>query len=131
MTVEQSPADRIREYIANCNGTENYYRHAISRVVYTDGVKVVAEAAGAFWLIDVILSHQNDRRLAKCQGIQVWRLVRDQKGNGVTVTCDDGGIGENKAKVVLSQHIEYTDFPKDVDVVFFLENNVLLLREER
>ena len=37
-------------------GTENYYRHWTGHGVYTDGVKYLAEKAGAYWLIDAILS---------------------------------------------------------------------------
>jgi hypothetical protein len=36
-------------------GSEHWYHHAMVRdVLYTDGVKYVAETAGAYWLIDEI-----------------------------------------------------------------------------
>lgn len=40
-------------------GTENYYSHSlIPSVVYTDGVKALAENADAYWLLDIIASNQ-------------------------------------------------------------------------
>jgi hypothetical protein len=56
-------------------GTEEYYRHWTRRLVYTDGVKYVAERGSAFWLIDAIASHQpkavRNPRLAE---FQLWEL---------------------------------------------------------
>ncbi len=41
--------------LAQFTGTEYWYRHAFKRsITYTDGVKYVAEKAGAYWLIDEI-----------------------------------------------------------------------------
>jgi hypothetical protein len=40
-------------------GTENWYRHSLNRnVTYTDGVKFMAESAGAYWLIDEVATGQ-------------------------------------------------------------------------
>ncbi len=34
-------------------GTEKWYRH-FTGLVYTDGIKYLAENAGAYWLIDLV-----------------------------------------------------------------------------
>lgn len=37
------------------NGSENWYRHSLNRdILYTDGAQYVAEAGGAYWLLDEI-----------------------------------------------------------------------------
>ena len=57
---EQNRADEIRSNLAYCTGTENYAKYQIGRAVYlvTDGVRTMAEMCGAYWLIDLIVSHQ-------------------------------------------------------------------------
>ena len=40
------------------NGSENFYCHKPSLILYTDGVKDMAERCDAYWLIDLIISHQ-------------------------------------------------------------------------
>ena len=57
------------------NGSENFYCHKPSLILYTDGVKELAEGCGAYWLIDLIISHQchNDVNLER---FQVWDLKR-------------------------------------------------------
>jgi hypothetical protein len=38
-------------------GTENYHKHWLG-LVYTDGIKAMAELCGAYWLIDVVASYE-------------------------------------------------------------------------
>ena len=130
--TKEEKAEAIRDYCRNCNGTDQYYKHWLNRFVYTDGVKFVAETAGAYWLIDAIASHQlNRKQIAKCEGFQVWKL-KPRKAGGCVLTCDDGGNG-GKTKVVIKQEIEFTDFPIEEikEVVMYVENDVLLLSDER
>jgi hypothetical protein len=88
------------------SGTENYYRHAINRrVTFTDGMKFLADKAGAYWLLDEIALRQSHPRL-KGECFQVWRLKLD--GKGCTLTADDGNDN-----VLLTKAIECTDFPLD------------------
>jgi hypothetical protein len=56
-------------------GTENWHRHGINRnVLYTDGAKFVADAGGAYWLLDTIAICQLDPRV-KAEEFQVWKLT--------------------------------------------------------
>lgn len=88
------------------SGTENWYRHAINRrVTFTDGMKFLADKAGAYWLLDEIALAQSRPRL-KGEGFQVWRLKLD--GKGCMLTADDGNDN-----VLLTKAIEFTDFPLD------------------
>lgn len=132
MTATQTPAEKIAEYQANCNGTDTIHIYGMFRRQITDGVKFVAETASAYWLLDVVFSHQlNARAVRAANGFQVWRLKLNKTGSGCVVTMDDGGQDGGEAKVLIRQRIPFTDFPKGVDVVFYLEGGVLMLKEER
>lgn len=126
-----TPAEDITEYLANCNGFENHHVHPFGRgTTYSDGVKYVAEKAGAYWLIDAIMSHQSAKVKAACDGFQHWKLTKNKTGSGAKLVCSDGGKDGNKARAVVTQRIEFTDFPLP-GIEFYLENNVLMLKAER
>lgn len=104
-------ATEIKDALRNFTGTEGYLRHnpfGGKGLVVTDGVRFVAEKAGAFWLLDAILSHQRaalkDEML---RDFQFWRL-KVNADKSALLTCE-----RDTDDVVISQHIEYTDFPLD------------------
>lgn len=108
-------------------GTENYYRHPLG-IVYTDGVKYLAEKAGAYWLIDLIASHQPriKRKLAALQerDFQSWTL--EKIGNEYRARCDNGNGG-----FLATQRFPYTDFPAELmPFGLFLVDGVLMLKTE-
>lgn len=95
-------ASRLSQFI----GTENYYRHWTGALVYTDGVKAMAELCGAFWLIDAIASWQPScRRDEMLREMQFWTLKRLGDGTWeLQVERDEGDVA-------FSQPIEFSDFP--------------------
>lgn len=104
-------------------GTENYYQH-LSDYRYTDGVHYVAERAGAYWLIDLVLINQM-RPEIKREEFQVWVLKVDLSKNSATITCEDGNYNS-----VFNENIEFTTFPLS-EIKFFVENKVMYLPSER
>lgn len=99
-------------------GTEHHYRHWLGRLVFTDGVKYVADQGGAYWLIDAIASYR--RR----EPFQVWALtVNADKTARLTMREDTG----ERAMVV--QKIKYTDFPL-AQIKFYVVDGVLMLPSE-
>jgi hypothetical protein len=104
-------------------GSENWCRHAINRnVLYTDGAQYVAEAGGAYWLLDEIAIFQRDGRIA-AEEFQVWTL-KVRQDRTATMTCDDGN-----GRIVYSEIIEYTDFPLDGIALWFTNNTIYLPSE--
>jgi hypothetical protein len=97
-------------------GTEQYYRHP-SGLQYTDGIKYLAEKAGAYWLIDLIASYQ-----PRLEGFQLWQLEVSENVGIIACRADSG------LPALVSQTIEYTDFPFDIDV--YVCDGVLLLPSE-
>ena len=107
-------------------GTEHWYKHnnLTNSIIYTDGVEYLAEKASAYWLIDLIASYQNSK-FVRQNTFQVWKLnLHLQDKNQATVTCDDGN-----GNILVTQVLEYTDFPEDF-IKLYLVDNVLMLPGE-
>lgn len=109
--------------LAQFTGTTRYYQHWLRQIVFTDGVHYVAETGGAYWLLDAIASYQpkllTDPML---QQFQHWKLkVNNQKAQ---LVCE-----RDTDDVVLTQDIEFTDFPLD-EIRFYLVAGVLMLPSE-
>lgn len=110
--------------MANFTGTETWFRHGLARrILYTEGVRYVAETAGAYWLLDEVAFNQTRPKLRR-EPFQVWTLTRNKTGNGAMLRCADG----NKA-ALFSKRIEYTDFPEP-EITLWLTDNVILLPSE-
>lgn len=105
-------------------GTENWYRHPIVKsTLYTDGIKYVAERAGAYWLIDEIAFNQK-HHLIKNEEFQVWTLNVDLIKSTAIITCDNGNN-----KILYTKQLDYTDFPME-EIKIYVTNNVILLPSE-
>ena len=102
------------------SGTENWYRHWLG-ILYTDGVKYLAEKANAYWLIDAVASYQNG---LKDVPFQSWTLTVKEDHSAVLQMQEDSDV---PAKI--EQFIEYSDFPLDHIRLYFIDG-VLLLPSE-
>lgn len=110
--------------LAQFTGTETWYRHGMIRsIVFTDGVKHVADQAGAYWLIDEMVFNQMRPKVRR-EPFQVWTLTRNKTGNGARLSCSDGN--GNK---LFSKLISYTDFP-DPTISFYFTDRTILLPSE-
>jgi hypothetical protein len=103
-------------------GTENLYRH-LGGIVFTDGVKYVADTTGGYWLLDLIFSHQLDKKVRK-EEFQVWKLEVTYNGNAAKAICEDGD-----GKAITTQDIEFTDFPAPGITLWFINKTILLPSE--
>ena len=106
-------------YFGSCNGSENFYCHKPSLILYTDGVKQMAEKCEAYWLIDLIISHQTTCKV-KIESFQVWELTR-VKNNAFAIQGTDG----NKNKIT-GQNIPFSDFPYDTATVWLVDSCLML-----
>jgi hypothetical protein len=109
--------------LAQFTGSEQWYRHGLARdILFTDGAKYVADAGGAYWLLDEIALAQRIRGVAG-EEFQVWKLA--VKANKTAVlTCDDGNNN-----IVFRKRIAFTDFPLD-EISFYVANKTILLPSE-
>jgi hypothetical protein len=112
------------EDLGQFNGSENLYRHALTGFLYTDGVRHVAEAGGAYWLIDAILITARHKRRLRGEAFQLWEL-KVREGVGMLTCRADSG-----EPALYRQRIPYTDFPLPY-LMLYLENQTLCLPSER
>ena len=105
-------------------GTENWYRHALNRaVLFTDGAKHVADAGGAYWLLDEIALAQRYEQAVAAQPFQCWKLTVNPDHTGDLV-CEDGN-----GNAVYRKALDYTDFPA-AGVTLWVTDNTILLPSE-
>jgi hypothetical protein len=110
--------------LAQFTGSTNFYRHGLVReVLYTEGVEYVAEAAGAYWLLDEIALAQRYIIPIKSEDFQVWDLKVEADQSAI-LTCGDGNGLE-----VYSKPLPFTDFPEP-GIRFFYANWVIHLPSE-
>ena len=116
-------SSEILDILNSAHCTEAYHRYSSipGFPVATDGVIALSEAAGCYWLLDIIGSYQTDERLDP--EFQVWKLeVNLEKNIGVV-------NGYNDTELIISQEIPFTDFPLD-EVKLYLIDGVILLPSE-
>lgn len=105
-------------------GTEQWYRHALNRaVLFTDGAKYVADAAGAYWLLDEIALAQAHVAAVKGEDIQVWKLTVHADSTA-ELACEDGNYN-----TVFTKLIPFTDFPPP-GITLWFANDVIYLPSE-
>jgi hypothetical protein len=110
--------------LAQFTGSEQWYRHGIVRdVLFTDGAKYVADAGGAYWLLDEIALAQRYEKSVAGEEFQLWKL-KVHSDRTATLTCDDGN-----GNVVFTKAIEYTDFPLPEIALYFINKTILLPSE--
>ncbi len=110
--------------LAMFTGSETFYRHGINRkIVFTEGAQHVAEAGGAYWLLDEIALVQScEPKLAE-EEFQVWTLTVRPDHTGALV-CEDGN-----SNIVFSKEIPFTDFPLETITLWFANNTIYLPSE--
>lgn len=94
--------------LSQFTGTEHYFRH-FGGLLYTDGVKYLADKAGAFWLLDAIASYQSTIMRGGNEALkeyQFWTLEVNTDKSAVLYCQADAGEPRT-----IEQAIEFTDFP--------------------
>ncbi|MCX6152603.1 MAG: hypothetical protein NT007_00425 [Candidatus Kapabacteria bacterium] len=113
--------EEILAELSSFTGTENYFKHQFG-ILYTDGVKYLAETCGAYWLIDVVGSYQCEQKV-KNEPFQVFKLqFHDDHSAKLEISNGNGNI-------LASQELEYTDFPLKEIVLWCIDNVVILPSE--
>lgn len=106
----------VAEIVAHAIGSEQIHSagRMFPRVRFTDGVLLLAETFGAYWLVEAIASHichNPKRRLlhlaATMNGGRITWTLKVRPNQRATLTAWRNA-GE---RVLVRQVIEYTDFP--------------------
>jgi len=115
----------LENVMSNYYGTENYYRHPLIGITYTDGVQAFAENAGAYWFITDLglFVREAIKKDPKEDMFSVHLIVKDGKADMVFRNCDN--------KEVYKKHYDFTDCP-DGDWIFYyyVEDRILIWHGE-
>ena len=119
--------DEILANLPNFYGTENYFRLSpvFPNFVLTDGARYLADAAGAWWLMDAVASHLGSYR---DEGFVVAKLLRAKASNAWILRLEDGND-----EVLADQIIKYVGFPLDEITLYVIAQDdlrVILLPSE-
>lgn len=107
--------------MAQFTGSETFYRYGLpGDVLFTEGVKYVADTAGAYWLLDTICIANVYEPKVQAEEFQLWTLSVRSDATGI-VTCDDGN-----GNVVYEQALNFTDFPEPGIKLYFCNSTILL-----
>ena len=76
--------------MAQFTGSETFYRYGLAGdVLFTEGVKYVADTVGAYWLLDIICIANVYEPKVRAEEFQLWSLSVQENATAL-VTCDDG-----------------------------------------
>lgn len=121
MTMEKKLDPAI---LAQFIGSDTFYRYGLAGdVLFTEGVKYVADTAGAYWLLDLICIANVYEAEVRAEEFQLWTLSVRENATGV-VTCDDGN-----GNIVYEQALNFTDFPEPGIRLYFCNGTILLPSE--
>lgn len=111
------------QLVLSAFGPHPEWHHHESGYLYSDGVKYLADTAGAYWLLDAIFARQ--RRLRKKPALretQVWVLAVEAHVG--TLTCLSA-----PNQVAYTANLGFTDFPLP-EITLHIDGDTLLLPSE-
>jgi hypothetical protein len=95
-----------------------------SPILLTDGCNYVKDEFKANWLFDDILIYQDGPVLKKVN-FQIWELQQSRKDLKWLLTCKE----DKNKKPLISQSIEFSDFPIDYIKIWVIGSVALLPSE--
>lgn len=111
----------LEEELDQFTGTTKYYGSTFGRLNLTEGVHYLREKANCYWLIDIIESYQPE---LKDVPFQIWG-IKVNEDKTATVYCKE----DSDRKPIVTQKLEYTDFPLKEFELYCIEGVVLLKSE--
>ncbi len=118
MSQDQRQSEQLQRELQQFTGDLDRFRHPLNpRVVYTPGMRHLAERAGAYWLIDAIASWigsppfrqaaADDERIGS---LHFWKLSVQAENSTATLTA----VVDTGEPAFITQRIRFTDFPLEV-----------------
>lgn len=112
--------------------SDNFYKHWLG-LIYTDGVKYVADECKAYWLLDAIASHQpRARRDPMLRDFQIWTLRKPVSADAKSMAILECFKDSDRPPTIV-QNIPYTDWPfarMPADFKLYVEGKTILLPSE-
>ena len=112
------PVKQIIEGLAQCTGTEQYWKNPLLHFQYTYGVKFLWESADCYWLLIAISSYR------RSEPFQIWNLKKNPDDTAILSMQED-----SDRPILVEQKIRYTNFPLE-EIKLWLIDGILLLPSE-
>ena len=128
--------EELQRQLAGFCGTLDYHRLTASikpEILWTDGCEFLAEHAKCYWLLDAIASHQSNQQVRRepfqVWTLQVWTLQVKPAQAKPTRPAPMGSLicrtdSEPEGKLLVTQHIAYTDFPLDTIKLYVVHGSI-------
>lgn len=107
-----TPQEKLTAVLSESrNGMNEAFRLTMfGPIVFSDGAKEALDAAGAYWLADILATEvapklKNDINIGKASTVLVGVVVKNRKADIKVTDSDDGPVW-------FSKKIDYTDFPE-------------------
>ena len=115
-TTRATRAAEIKAELAHYCGTTEVYRVAAAgkRMVYTEGVRAMAQLCGAYWLIGEIQYGLSSRQMAEATSKD--ERLRDMVFFDLSVEDREGVLtarADSCEPLAYHKEVEFTDFPLD------------------
>jgi len=110
--------EEIQNGLAQCYGSQSYFKNALLKFQYTEGVHFLWNSCDCYWLLIAISSHNRK------EPFQVWNLQKNGDNSALLTMKEDSGLPN-----IVEQKIPYTDFPLD-QISLWLIDGVLILPSE-
>ena len=117
MQTKISPQD-LKSNLSQFTGTEQWWKHSLSDMTYTDGVRYFAKEAGCYWFLDIVGTE------VMPQGHEFAVVKLASKEGKATIVIEDGN-----GNATWKKQIEFTDCPEG-NWSFYLIDTVMLLPSE-
>jgi len=117
----------IKRALRQFTGTERYHKHLFpgkSPILLSDGCDFIRTHCNAHWLMDCILIYQSEKILKNVR-FQLWELRQSKKDLTWLLTCKMDSCN----KPIISQIIEFSDFPLDYIKLYVICGVALLPSE--
>jgi hypothetical protein len=118
---------QIKRALKQFTGTESYHKHLFpgkSPLLLTDGCDFIRNECKAWWLFDAILSYQCEKILRNVN-FQIIELRQNMKDLSWLLTIRE----DSNLKPLISQKIEFSDFPLDYLKLYVIQGIALLPSE--
>lgn len=119
--VTTSEKNKILANLQYFSGSTNFYMFT-RKIIYSEGVRYLAEHCDCYWLLDLINSWQTEKVVNE-QEFQVYKL-KVNPDHSATVTIEDGNYN-----ILAIQNIEFTDFPL-ISIDIWFSNDTIYLPSE-
>jgi hypothetical protein len=122
--METIEVNKLKENLKRFTGSTQVFQYTLGdyAILFTEGVKYVADEGHGWWLVDLILSYQFQPLIYR-EKFQRW-VLKKYSDDTWTINCTDGN-----GKVLASQHIQYSDFPLPEFTLWVVNETILLPSE--